>query len=324
MFSQPPILTETGLTVLLRAAGGEKFTFTKFQAGNGYLSQGETPKTMTALKNVIVDDIGITQTENTEEEGFIRITGTFDNQTDVQQDFIWTELGLIIEDEDGNEYLYAYGYDDMYADLIKAGGSEVIIEQYISFIVAIGETDNITAYVLPNASWATKAEFDAHVAATGNVHGLTVSDIHAAEEEHNHNASDITGGILPVARGGTGVNSLSELAEALGIHFVTGSYVGDNAKSRNIDLGFQPIAVIYCDESGCFADDIKGTAGGFLIRGFPQYVWDIGYGSGTSRTDAYKVAEIVSNGFTVYDNGTTNHTGIRANRKNTRYFYIAF
>ena len=37
---------------------------------------------------------------------------------------------------------------------------------------------------------------------------------------HTHNASDITSGILPVARGGTGVSSLSALKSQLGIETV--------------------------------------------------------------------------------------------------------
>ena len=61
---------------------------------------------------------------------------------------------------------------------------------------------------------------------------ITPAYIGAASSTHTHAASDIKSGTLAVARGGTGVTSLSALAEALGINnsdnvqVATGSYVG--------------------------------------------------------------------------------------------------
>lgn len=104
---------------------------------------------------------------------------------------------------------------------------------------------------------------------------------------------------------------------------VSGTYTGNGASTRTIDLGFYPKVVIYCDETSCFSDDVKGTRGGVLVRGTPQYCWDVGYSS-TSRTDSDKIAEIVSNGFKVYDNGSNGHTGRQPNKSNVRYVYIAW
>lgn len=47
-------------------------------------------------------------------------------------------------------------------------------------------------------------------------HSHTTADIGAAKEVHAHKASDITSGVLPTARGGTGVASLAALESALG------------------------------------------------------------------------------------------------------------
>ena len=62
---------------------------------------------------------------------------------------------------------------------------------------------------------------------------------------HNHDASAIDSGILPVIRGGTGVSSLDELATALGAARIqTGSYTGTGAYgsgSRNrLTFNFVP------------------------------------------------------------------------------------
>lgn len=239
MFSTPPVITETGMTLLLRAAAGEQITFTHFQAGKGTLSEGETPKTMTALKSVVIESIPITQATS-EAEGYIQLTGSFDNQVDVEEDFRWTELGLIAEDEDGVEYLYAYGYDNEYAELINAGSGAVILEQYINCIIAIGDSENITAYVIPNATYASRQEFLEHVENTNNPHGVTYDQTGAAAEEHTHSASDIVSGLLPIARGGTGVATLAALKELIGSEYVVGVFTGNSANRKDITLGFKP------------------------------------------------------------------------------------
>ena len=93
MFSRTPIITDAGVTLLVRAAAGEQITFTKFQVGSGILSSGETERGMTALKNAVLDDLPITQATGTEDDGYILLTGKFDNQTDISESFRWTDLG---------------------------------------------------------------------------------------------------------------------------------------------------------------------------------------------------------------------------------------
>ena len=248
MFKTVPQLTDMGKTLILLAAGGTEFQLTKFQAGNGILSSGETPSAMTALKNVVVDDIGITQAEDTEDEVFIQVTGSFNNYTDVQSDFTWTEFGLIAEDGDGNEYLFAYAYDAENAEAIRASGGDVVVEQTISMIVAIGDSENITVNVIPDATYASKAAFDAHVANQNNPHNVTLTQLGAAAASHTHSASDISSGTLPASRGGTGYTSLEDLAAALSnllsLSYVVGVFAGDGTVRKEITLGFQPSAVV--------------------------------------------------------------------------------
>lgn len=249
MFSQKPVITEMGITLLVRAAGGEQITFTKFQAGKGTLSPGETPKTVTAMKDPVLTNIPITQATGTEEDGYVKLSGKFDNQTDVQESFRWTELGLIAEDEDGVEYLYAYGYDNANAEIIAPSDGSVIIEQNFSVIIAIGESENITVNVLPSASYASQAALDAHTENTSNPHSVTLAQVGAAAASHTHNASDINAGTLAVANGGTGVNSLQAFANLLYSqypmqNYVIGIYSGNHGSRQDINLGFEPELVM--------------------------------------------------------------------------------
>lgn len=244
MFSVAPVITDTGKTLLLRAAAGEAFTFTKFQAGSGELGPGETPQSMRALKAVEIANIPITEAEDTAEQGFIQLTAEFDNQSAVQEAFRWTELGLIAEDAQHNEYLYAYACDVEYAQLLTPGGGSVSVEQAISCVIAVGDTDNITAYVIPHSTYALQADFQAHLDDTNNPHHVTAEQLGAAEENHTHSANDITSGILPLARGGTGVNTLEALKNLLSLEYSIGIYEGDGALRKNINLGFKPSSVV--------------------------------------------------------------------------------
>lgn len=82
-------------------------------------------------------------------------------------------------------------------------------------------------------------------------------------ENHNHDAADIVSGVLSVARGGTGVTSLSELATALGLSDLpttmgdakiqSGSYVGTGSYGTNnkcsLTFNFAPKMVIITNET---------------------------------------------------------------------------
>ena len=60
-----------------------------------------------------------------------------------------------------------------------------------------------------------------------NPHGVTAKDVGAASETHTHGVSDITKGILSVARGGTGVSSMDELKIALQNNGITKVVIGE-------------------------------------------------------------------------------------------------
>ena len=70
---------------------------------------------------------------------------------------------------------------------------------------------------------------------------------------HNHDASAIDSGILPVIHGGTGVNSLASLATALGAPKIqTGSYAGTGTAGsgykRSLTFNFEPKFLIIVNQ----------------------------------------------------------------------------
>ena len=288
MFTRPLVITDIGKTILFRAMQGEPFEFTCFRVGDGTMTGTETPETATAMKHVITDvgtdptaqtgDIEISEYDVEEGENgkYFQLTGKFNNLT-LQSQFDWTELGLFIKCTNPNaqdyddEQLYAYGYDGSNPETIKTNEYGVAVEQTFTVIVAIGTAENITVNIL-HPQYAPMDQFENHINATGNVHSLSLQEIGAAPELHQHDASDIVNGILPPERGGTGVGSIPELeallniggameyfdgsqvdssspyADVTGVYhskqkFVFGAFMGDGRLYKKIQLGFKPSMV---------------------------------------------------------------------------------
>ena len=73
---------------------------------------------------------------------------------------------------------------------------------------------------------------------------LNASDVGASESTHSHGMSDITSGILPVTKGGTGATTALDALTALGgkasSDFVMGVIVGNGQESKVTTLSFTP------------------------------------------------------------------------------------
>jgi len=171
-----PIITDEGKKLLIRALSGEKITFTTFKVGNGELSDDVKAEQLSDLINPIFN-FSITNKEQAE-AGYLKLTGSFDN-TAVDDEIRWRELGLFCkgENEDDPEVLYAYCNDSKSANTLKPSkDTSVVVTHLISFIIAIGDAENVTAILSQSTVYVLKDEFVAHQTAP-NAHGLTATDI---------------------------------------------------------------------------------------------------------------------------------------------------
>lgn len=169
MISVAPTITDAGKNLLLRAIGGEAITFTRFKIGNGELSETEIAD-MLDLINPLVE-FAINEID-TSQKGFVKLTGTFDS-TYITSDFRWRELGIFCKGEDGTEVLYAYSNDGANAGMLKANAADVVAEQTVALVIAVGDATNVTAILSESVLYAPKTEFDAHVANEENPHNTT-------------------------------------------------------------------------------------------------------------------------------------------------------
>lgn len=158
----------------------------------------------------------------------------------------------------------------------------------------------------------------------GNPHSITPSKIGAAASSHSHAASEITSGTLPPERGGTGVTSISKLAEALGSYFkvpVFGYYSGNGTVKRLISLEFTPSAVLLVDGKGRMYSDGSGTCGGLAVGTHGVASLLSGTANESSWSNAYTALLIGTNGFWVNYNAENK---IGTNSTGETYRYIAF
>lgn len=236
MISTAPIVTSAGKSLQIKALGGEVITFTRFKIGDGVLPFGADISLFTDLMSTKLE-FSIMDIDKSE-ENFARITGRFDN-TEIEEDFKWTELGLFAEGSteerftgdgesntftiiskpplvhtatvdgqpvgisaynaetgvvtlmetpaelasvvitrpDGNEVLYAYSYDGDAPGTLKASSTDVIAEQTVSIVLAIGDAVQVTAMISASTLYVTQTEFERHLNDHNNPHNITKATI---------------------------------------------------------------------------------------------------------------------------------------------------
>ena len=93
-----------------------------------------------------------------------------------------------------------------------------------------------------------------------------------------------------------------------------GSYTGDGAESRKIDLGFTPRAVFVCNSSGLPRSD-SAAWGGVALPDLPALY--------TYSTTTVPVVSICEGGFTVYYRSFGGTCWVGSNGNNSKLIYFA-
>ena len=155
-------ITAAGLIVLAKGAAGEKINYTRIVLGDGYLEEGQTPRSLTDVVSPRAT-IDITKLKvNT--DGTAAVGGVFSNDQ-TSDGFYYRELGLYAEDPDPavGEVLYCYGNCGDLAEWIPPTGGATIVEKTIDIITVIGTATKVTAYI-PADAYATKLDYETYKA----------------------------------------------------------------------------------------------------------------------------------------------------------------
>lgn len=151
-------ITAAGLLVLAKGVAGQKIKFTRIVMGDGYLGEGQQPRT---LENVISPRATVEISKlKINGDGTVVVGGIFTNQEEANG-FYYRELGLYAEDPDPEigEVLYCYGNSGDLAEWIPPTGGSTILEKSIDIITAISTAANVTAYINPGA-FVTVQQFE--------------------------------------------------------------------------------------------------------------------------------------------------------------------
>ena len=151
-------ITTAGLIVLAKGVAGQKINYTKIVLGDGYLEEGQTPRTLTGVVSPKAT-VDITKLK-INGGGTVAVGGIFTNG-DETDGFYYRELGLYAEDPDPEvgEVLYCYGNCGDLAEWIPPSGGATIVEKTIDIVTAIGTATNVTAYI-PADAYATKEDYE--------------------------------------------------------------------------------------------------------------------------------------------------------------------
>lgn len=153
-------ITAAGLIVLAKGAAGERINYTRIVLGDGYLSEGQTPRSLTDVVSPKAS-IDITKLK-VNSDGTVIVGGIFTN-SNTGAGFYYRELGLYAEDPDPDvgEVLYCYGNCGDLAEWIPPSGGATILEKTVDIITVIGTATNVTAYI-PADAYATKEDYETY------------------------------------------------------------------------------------------------------------------------------------------------------------------
>ena len=128
-------ITTAGLIVLAKGVAGQKINYTKIVLGDGYLEEGQTPRTLTGVVSPKAT-VDITKLK-INGDGTVAVGGIFTNG-DETEGFYYRELGLYAEDPDPEvcEVLYCYGNCGDLAEWIPPSGGATIVEKTIDIVTA--------------------------------------------------------------------------------------------------------------------------------------------------------------------------------------------
>lgn len=167
-----PQLTNKGIELLKETlANRSNIEFTKIQFGNGEAQE--------ALDAVSLNNMQIETVFNgapTIKEGYVALKAIFTNENQTEG-FRVMEIGYFAKGSDGEEILYAIGFEDEgSADYIPAS-SERILEYEIDALIFIGDVENVTAAISQSLSLITKEEFEKHTKNYNNPHQVTKAQV---------------------------------------------------------------------------------------------------------------------------------------------------
>ena len=259
-------------------ANGGQMAFTRAAGGSGTTAN---PANATAMANEQCEFL-LKYSHNVDDR--IEVFSTLDNGT-VSAPFVWREWGLFASDAE-REVLYLIS-QDVQGQTISLSGDVVdykhtiIINDDLTVTVEAAPFGPVTQGDIGRAFGIAPLDAEGKVplehlppidaGGVKTVNGvepdedgdvtLGAGDVGAAEAVHAHNAADITAGMLPLARGGTGASTAANARTALGAAATAHTHAGTDIASGTIAAARLPAASTTAAGILRLATDAEASAG---------------------------------------------------------------
>lgn len=310
-------LTDQGANMISRAIAQEELYITRLAMGDGQLANVGGIPGLTAL---VQERVSVPVVKTVRKGRQLTVSGPVVMEADAAA-FRWRELGVVARIGTEPEQLLGYLYKGESGEMVSlADGMErniyITLEidpaAHVEVVLSPREsvewgqisdppatyapcahthsTDDLISGVLPVARGGTgksTALTAADVGAAAASHSHTLSALGAAAAAHKHGAGDITSGVLPVARGGTGKSTALTAADVGALPLSGGTLTGDLRLKNNTNFGLRFLLgdgeYVYLHE---YADDsLRVRASSKLILDSDEIILQSGYVSVTEPDD---------------------------------------
>ena len=242
------VITEMGKNLLAKLGTGEQLQITRIMVGKGELAEGQNPADFTDLVQPVAQ---ATSTLPLVKENTLSFIVEYRNDLNggLEEGFWLKEFGVFAQDGE-NEILLYYATLGDFPQYVQAYINGVVnIKRYPVTIAVSDKTEVVISY---NALAFVTEERMKEFSETDTIPYLegvleeTENKIQQKLDEkanvvHEHGADEITSGILPVERGGTGATTAADARTNLGI---TPANIGAAASSHGTHVTFSTTAPV--------------------------------------------------------------------------------
>lgn len=131
------LLTNLGIQEQYKAQGGSELKFKRIAMGSGKFTGN-----IMALKGLVAENVSVDISKGYMQNNTYIVEGFFSNEG-LNTGFAWREIGLFVEDANGNEVLYCYANAGDSYDYIPATADEHY-SKYIRIATIVGNATNIS------------------------------------------------------------------------------------------------------------------------------------------------------------------------------------
>lgn len=164
--------TKNAQAQMLKTIEGATLQFSRVGLGNGERPQINV-EDLTQMQNIVCYG----NLTSYERNGTNAIIHWQLDCASVESTFEWTEYALFALDENGNEFLFSYAYNEGTPQPISSVNSESLVMLENDINVCINDAENVSAVIGEYSAYASKETVEEHINNYDNPHKVSAEDV---------------------------------------------------------------------------------------------------------------------------------------------------